>query len=315
VERRVPALIPYTSAGEGTFFSQERFIQAVARAERCSNVRVLKIQSANSPACIFGLERIRNLNRRSVLLAPFGLPAYPIGYDWSHNGVSDFVGQLKTIRTVSFEWNVRFDHQDVATELTECGLPSVEDTTQVLFLDRPYHSLFRGFRRTVQQQIRRAERKGIVVRRTTDQDDLVAYYALYKKMIAERAEWNMVYKQALFEELLRLGDDVMLLLAELNRVVVAGGWFFRDGNSLFYWQCAMNYEFERYFPYYAIIDRGIQLACDDGMETFNMGASSKKPSIEQTKSFWGTKKVPYWIFAWQNPLWSSISRIRRRFLW
>ena len=74
-------------------------------------------------------------------------------------------------------------------------------------------------------------------------DDVAAYYAIYKKMVGERARWNMVYSQPLFDELFLLDKDVILLIAEVNGSIIAGGWFIRDGNSLFYWQCAMNYAF------------------------------------------------------------------------
>ena len=102
----------------------------------------------------------------------------------------------------------------------------------------------------------------------------------------------MVYSQPLFDELFLLDKDVILLIAEVNGSIIAGGWFIRDGNSLFYWQCAMNYDFKRYYPYYAIVSRGIRIACNDAMKTFNMGASAGRPSLEEFKSFWGARKVP-----------------------
>jgi hypothetical protein len=316
VESLVTAvLIPTISPRQGTFYSQERFIEAVASAEGNPSVRVLKIQSGKSSACIFGLARIRRLNRQTISLAPFGFPAYPIGDTRLNGCISGLVGQLQRIRTVSFDWNVRFDHVELANELTDLGLSRTEYTTQVLDLDRPYSALFRAFSETTRKEIRRAARKGVVVRQTTNPDDVARYYMLYRKVIAERREWNYVYSQPLFEKLFQLRENVILLVAELNNMIIAGGWFIRDDDSLFYWQCAMNYEFEHYFPYYAIVSHGIQLAADNGMKTFNMGTSPGKPSIEQFKSFWGTRKVPQWTFAWENPLWSSISRIRRRITW
>src|ERR1700730_6997759 len=166
MECRAPVSTVNISAREGTFFSQERFIRAVAKAET-ANVRILKLQHANSAVCLFGLERVHKFNRRSVLLAPFGFSAYPIHADGFGNCVSPLVAQLKTFRTIHFEWNVRFDHGDLADQLEGCGLNRFQDTTHVLYLDRAYDSLFRGFSETTRSKIRRTERKGVIVRRAT----------------------------------------------------------------------------------------------------------------------------------------------------
>jgi hypothetical protein len=294
---------------EGTFFSQEKFIQAVACAEM-ANVSVLKLQSANSPAHLFGLEHIRTRNRRSVSLAPFGLPAYPIGACQLNDSISVFLRQLKTLRTTGFEWNVRFDHHDLAKQLEGCGLSRFNDTTHVLYLSRPYDDIFRKFSESARNKIRRAIRKGVAVYSATEAKDVSTYYQIYKKMIAERSNWGVIHKESLFRNLFNLKEDVILLLAKLDGVVLSGGWFIRDGNSFRYWQGAMNYYYKSYFPQYAVIDHAIRLACSDNMSSFDFGQSRKIPSLEQFKSFWATQKVPCWTFLWENPIWLAIYRIR-----
>jgi hypothetical protein len=290
------------------FFSQERFIEAVARAEGGRGVRVLKIQSANSPARIFGLERSHKFNTRSVSLAPFGLPAYPINYDRARDNVSQFVRQLQTMRTLSFDWNVGFDHHDLAKELTECGLNSTEWTTHVLYLDRSYDTLFRNFTASTRNNIRRAERKGVVVRRATKHSDISAYYILYERIANER-KWTDVYSLKLLEEVFALNNDVILLVAELSDTIIGGGWYVCDGESLFYWQSAIDYEYKYHFPMYAIINHAIRLACEQSMTAFNMGGSGDITSLEEFKSFWGARKVPIWGFVWKNPVLSPARRV------
>jgi hypothetical protein len=307
-----------TSSRKGNFFSQERFIDAVARAENAAGVRVLKIQSANSPAHIFALERSHKFNTRSVSLAPFGLPAHPIDYDRSCDSVSELVRQLQSMRTLSFDWNVRFDHQDLAKELAEFGLKRVEWITHVLHLDRCYDALFRNFNASTRNQIRRAEREGIVVRQATNYSDLTGYYDLYDKIIKER-KWTDIYTLNFLEEVFKLSDNVILLIAEFEEQIIGGGWYVRDGDSLFYWQSAINYKFKQYFPMYAIVNCAIRLACRESMTSFNMGGSGGLSSLEQFKSFWGAQRVPIWGFGWKNPVlsparqtWSSMRRIVRQ---
>jgi hypothetical protein len=309
-------LTPGISSRQSTFFSQEKFIQAVARSEIEGSVRALKLRDRNSPAYLFGLENdIPKYNRRGVSLAPFGLPAYPIGADGSLACVSAIVAQLKSLRTVWFNWNVRFDHADLADQLEACGLYRSEDTTHVLHLNCSHDDLFRGFSETTRNKIRRAARNGVVVRRATNSLEVNTYCSIYRKVINDREKWNTVYKQSLLDELFKLDDAVVLLLAEVNELVIGGAWFVRDGNSLFYWQGAMDYQHKKYFPHYALMNSAIELACNEGMRSFNMGASLHMPSLEQFKSFWGARKVPFWSFYWKNPVWSFAAQFRRRMRW
>jgi hypothetical protein len=311
--RQAHMLSSNIGAAEGTFFSQERFIRAVARAET-PNVRVLKLQSANSPAHLFGLEYTRTHNRRSVSLAPFGLPAYPTGAGQLQESIPVLLRQLKTLRTTGFDWNVRFDHHDLAKQLDESGLTRIQGTTHILRMDRPYDGLFRGFSETARNKVRRAERNGVVVCRATEHLEVEAYYALYEQLITERTDWKAIYKRALFDELFKV-RGVMLLLAKLDGIIIGGGWFIRDGNSSFYWQGAMNYQYKRYFPHYAIINSAIRCASEKGMASFNMGVSTGIQTLEQFKSFWGARKVACWTFVWRNPVWRSVARIRSAVRW
>lgn len=76
--RQAHMLSSNIGAAEGTFSSQERFIRAVALAET-PNVRALKLQSTNSN------DALR-----------------------SYDCISALVAQLESVRTIAFDWNVRF---------------------------------------------------------------------------------------------------------------------------------------------------------------------------------------------------------------
>lgn len=302
------------SPREGSFFSQRRFVEAVARADP-ANVRVVKIQSINSAAHLYGLERAHRFNRRSVSLGPFGLYAHPINADGLEDPVSSLLWQLKSPRTVRFEWNVRFDHGNLARQLETCGLNPIVNTTHVLNIDRSYGALFGRFSQSTRNQIRRSKRHGVEIRRASDDSDLARYYMLYQKVINERPLWNAIYGRSLFNELFKLSEDVMLITASVGDKIIGGGLFFIDGNSLFYWHGVMDCDYTKYSPHYAIINHAILLACERGMTSVNLGASLGIGSLELFKSFWGSQQLPYWRFFWQNPMWSFISRISRSIRW
>ena len=306
-------LSPNTSDHNGTFFSQEKFIRAVVEAET-TNFRTLKLQTGNSPTHLFGLASTHKFNTRRVWLAPFGLYAYPInGADGSR--ISDLITELKTFRTIAFYWSVRFDHGDLANQLERCGLDRREYTTQVVYLTGPYDAVFKGFSETTRNKIRKAERKGLVVRRATEPEDVSSYYEIYQQLRGTRGDWTENYTESLFSALVSLTDDVVFLLAELDKQPIAGGWFFRDGNSFMYWHGALDYRFKDYFPHYALLNHAIHLASEEGMSAFNMGASVGKESVEHFKSLWGSHKVPCWWFTWENPIWASIATVRKRIPW
>jgi Acetyltransferase (GNAT) domain len=310
MESCAPVLTQNTLNRQGTFFSQERFIRAVAQSDK--NFRSLKLQTENSPTHLFGLESVHRFNTRRVWLAPFGLYAYPTDGPGSEGRVSDLIGELKTFRTIAFQWSVRFDHGDLADRLERCGLDRREYTTQIIYLDGPYDAVFRGFSETTRNKIRRAERKGLIVRRATEPKDVSKYYGIYHKLKEQRADWNENYTQSLFSALVSLQDDVVFLIAELDKEAVAGGWFFRDGNSLMYWHGALDYGFKDYFPHYALLNHAVRLASEEGMRFFNMGGSAGKTSLEHFKSLWGANKVSCWGFVWKNPIWCAAARILKR---
>jgi lipid II:glycine glycyltransferase (peptidoglycan interpeptide bridge formation enzyme) len=116
----------------------------------------------------------------------------------------------------------------------------------------------------------------------------------------------MVYDQSLFQELLKLREDVIFFSAEHSDRMIGGGWFFRDGNELLYWHGAMDYEYSRCFPLYAVINMAINLAWEERFLYFNMGSSLGSESLEQFKSFWGAKPKTCWQFEWRNPLWKAL---------
>jgi CelD/BcsL family acetyltransferase involved in cellulose biosynthesis len=307
-----PLLTPSSTVESGTFFSTERFIQAVARASD-ADVRPVELCGLDGNPIMFGLEEERSYGRRTVQLAPLGLFAYPNRVENLRQSTRMIIAQLKTARTIGFRWNVRFDHADIANELQALKVPYAETTTHVLSLGRDYDRLFRSFSDTTRNQIRRAERQSIVVRQAYDESEISAYCEISERLAKEKHHAEVIYTHALFRELIALRNDVTFLVAELGTKVIAGSWFIRDGNSLFYWQSAMNYEYQKYFPTYAILAKAIRLACEDEtLETLNMGGSQNILLLEQFKSFWGATKQTCWAFAWHNLLWQSLSSVKSR---
>jgi lipid II:glycine glycyltransferase (peptidoglycan interpeptide bridge formation enzyme) len=259
---------------------------------------------------VFAVETISSLGRRSLALAPFGLYAHPAGSDDLDTTVRDIIQQLKTYSTTAFQWTVRFDHAALAQALARTGLPFSRPTTHVLPLHGDYETSFANFNSTTRNLVRRVHREGIVVRSTQRGDDVRAYYEVHAKRAAEKGYYRALYPRAMFDELVKLDQDVVFLVAEVQNKIAAGAWFFRDGDTFLYWHAAMDRSYSRHFPSYAIVDYAIRMAHEEGRKAFNFGGSIGIASLQNFKAKWGARPQCCWSFDWQNPLWQMVQKVR-----
>jgi len=292
-----------------SFFSEARLVEVVARTDK-NRPRPVKIcvHGKHSDVTMCGLEYRRFLNCRSFSFAPFGLYVHPPMTGDLRECVRDVVGQLKSFRTISFEWNVRYDKNELAEQLKMCGIPYSQPTTHVLRLDGNYETVFAGYNGKMGYEIRRARRHGVVVRRVQDEDAVNAFYHIHQ--IHAQRKGIRIPGLDRFKELLRLKKDVIFLAAELRNTILAGGWFFRDGDVLHFWQCSMDRAYLKSYPMHAILDYAIQLGCNEKFSTLDLGVSLGIPSLEHFKSSWGAVPVKVWHFSWRNPLWQCLHRIK-----
>lgn len=274
------------------------------------SVQPIELRSPASHSALYGIKRLHSFGRQSIALAPFGLYAHPSGGGDLDADVRDMVRQLKSWSTVHFEWNVRFDHGELAQQLVTQGIPFQRTMTHVLSLDRDYEASFSQFDSTTRNLVRRARRQGLLVRTTHDANDVSAYYEVYTKRASQKGNYTGLYPRALFDELLKLHDDVVFVVAHFSNKIIGGAWFFRDGDTFLYWHAAMDVNYSRHSPSYAIIDHAIRMAHAEGRKVFNFGGSVGIASLEQFKTKWDAKPQYCWSFNWQNPLWQTVQNVR-----
>lgn len=292
-----------------TLFSQARFVNAIVQAMG-NSCRSIELWSETSRSTLFGVETVHSYGRRSVALAPFGLYAHPSRSGDLDATVTDIIRQLKTFSTASFQWSVRFDHAALAEALVRKGLSFFRPTTHVLSLNGDYEKSFAKFNSTTRNLVRRVKREGIVVRSTHNADDVSAYYEVHTRLASEKGIYRSLYPKAMFNELLKLDKDVVFLVAELQNKIAAGAWLFRDGDTFLYWHAAMDRQYSRHSPGYAILDYAIRMAHGEGRKAFNLGGSNGIASLEDFKSKWGAEPQRCWHFSWQNPLWQMVHKVR-----
>lgn len=226
--------------------------------------------------------------------------------------VKHILDQLRGLRTRSLQWQVRFDHEPLAIILSSFGLISTRVQIHVLKLDRGHGYLFENYSATTRNHVRKAARRGVTVRSTCDTKDILAYHSIYSKH-AQNKNWVFEYPAQVTMELVKLSGTVCFKVAQHEGTIVGGALFLRDGNSVYYLHGVADQDYSDLFPASAVLDAGIQWACEGGAEFFNFGNSGISPiniSLAKFKSSWGAHVEQNWLFDWDNPLWNCAAKMK-----
>jgi hypothetical protein len=215
---------------------------------------------------------------------------------------------LMGYRTRKFAWTVRFDHEPLASGLISFGLKFEPYPTRVLRLDGDHERIFAGYSATARNHVRKARRRGVAVRTTTDPEDIQRYYQIYRQL-AERKGWRLPLPLELSLELMKLPMESRFLVAEYEHQIIAGGYFLRDGCSVYYLHAANDSAHANLFPSAPVFDEAIRWGCETGARFFNFGGSGQRDSLENFKASWGAGREFNWCFAWTNPLWARLGHL------
>ena len=191
-------------------------------------------------------------------------------------------------------------------------LESGRVATQMLRLNPMYDRVFADYSATIRNHIRKAYRRGIRVREATSAGDIRAYHSVHLRLAGQKWGYRFTYPIELFFALTEIHGAARLLIAEVDEKVVAGGLFFRDGNSVMYWHGASDRAYSHLYPSCAVLDRAISWACEVGATFFNFGGSAGIDSLERFKSTWGARRELNWTFQWENPLWARLGRVKEK---
>jgi hypothetical protein len=271
-----------------------------------------------------GLARIGVTYRRSRRL---GLCAYelaPRGLYWGSLGGEAAVTTplFAGLRRLSRRWSTsrivlscrhdaRWQLERARAELGPDRCRVSDSTTRVLPLQgRSFEEVHAGFRKTARQELKVAERAGILVRRLTAADDLSALAPLQRSWAA--AKGLEPPPPSLLPRLLGELPQATLLYGAYDRDgLVACIFLFRDPGEWFYWLGARDRQRDSSSAMYALLAQAIREACEKGVRTFNMGASNEIRSVEFFKERFGSERRPVWSLCWTSPLWAPLAATRR----
>ena len=144
--------------------------------------------------------------------------------------------------------------------------------------------------RKVRNQIRKAEKSGLVVERGGE--ELVGdFYKVFARNMRDLG--TPVYSRRLFEEVLRTFPQRSLLhVVRLNGEAVAAGFTYRTHTMVqLPWASSIR-EFNSLCPNVLLYWDAIQFAQGSGATTFDMGRSTPNEGTFKFKSQWGAEPVP-----------------------
>lgn len=153
------------------------------------------------------------------------------------------------------------------------------------------------------------------MRNAETEEDVRAYYGVHMNLVQREQEkdgYGFIYPIELLLELMKIPGGGRLLLAEFEGKVIGGTMFLRDGCSVFYFHGASDRDYSDLFPSCAVFDEAIRWACESGAKFVNLTDSGGIASLEKFKASWGACRELNWRFAWKNPLWGRLARLKER---
>jgi hypothetical protein len=203
-----------------TFFGTAEFTLALSRWFGHSHSQLaLPVRGSGPRRTLYACQTPARYCSRYVSLAPLGLCASPGWIDHlERSTVERIVHCLAVLRTRRFIWNVRFDHEPLATALASLGLSLERVPTRVVHLDKDYDDVFAGYSATTRNHVRRARALGVKVRDAITSEDVQAYFRVHQRLVQQeqaRRGYGYIYPVELLLELLCHGSG-RLLIAECD---------------------------------------------------------------------------------------------------
>jgi len=192
------------------------------------------------------------------------------------------------------------------------GFTSVASEAQVLDLDRPYDEIWAGFRPSVRNKVRKAEKAGVVIRQARGTDDFHAYHRLLEEC-SERWGTANPFSEDFFAALAVSDNDaIQMWLAVYDGAIIGGDLNFLSATSVFNWGNVSHRESVSLGTVPLLHDHAIKDACRRGLKTYNLGGSGGIDTVARFKSAFGTKCIPYTEYVLEKGWMKLANRLRGR---
>ncbi|HEX5132396.1 MAG TPA: GNAT family N-acetyltransferase [Candidatus Krumholzibacteria bacterium] len=214
---------------------------------------------------------------RSVWSLPFGTYGGPVGDgDGVEHALLDvFDAELRRPGTLEAGWVDFHNRSTGATGTVETA------TTHVLDLRGGFDTVWRErFDKPRRRRVRRAEEKGVEVRRAGGEADIHGFLQVYRQRL-DAWDSGEGHPERLFHDLVARGGDgrVRMFVAVHAGEVVGGHLNLYHGRSVIAWYGMASAAGDELNAGTLLYAHCIRDACDGGYEDYNLGASLGKESL------------------------------------
>ncbi len=167
--------------------------------------------------------------------------------------------------------------------------------TQVFPLISDEEMSFRCLSRGAKSNLKQAQKRGLSVRTARTEEDLSAYYAIYRDTL-RRWGRDVIYEypEELFLNIFKMGgDSAKIWLAEKADQIIAGAVIFYCNTNVFYWHGASLKGFFSCYPNNLLHMEIIKDAAKRGYRNYDFGPSGGQEGVERFKKSFGSEKRPY----------------------
>ena len=162
-------------------------------------------------------------------------------------------------------------------------------------------AIWRGYRKNVRTDVKKARRAGITVAEDVELRQLDCFIGLYHQtMRRKRAGENYFFSGDYFRRFFeRLGTRACLMIAELEGRILAGGIFVEHDGVVQYHLSASDEEFGRLAPTKLLLEEVRLRSAERGNHSFHLGdgTGGNSDSLFQFKSSFSKRKHPFHVWS------------------
>jgi len=152
-----------------------------------------------------------------------------------------------------------------------------------------------GVSKNLRRDIRKAERSGLIIERTTDVSHGAILYSMYESAVKHHGG-SLRYNAAYFSAVLTLAassERVNVFIAKLDQDIIGFAVIVYHGDTAYYLHGGANAELRQLSPSDLILAEAIASARSAGCTVFNFMASpAGQPTLVRYKEKWGAETRP-----------------------
>jgi serine/alanine adding enzyme len=154
--------------------------------------------------------------------------------------------------------------------------------------------IWEDYKKNIRRDVRKAQKSGITIRGGDSREGIDIFYKLYLASMERNramAKYPLRWFETIYEMVAQKGLGA-ILLAELDRVVIAGTVLIYSPSSTHYFHNGSQYEYLKFCPNELLVHSSIENALERKISFFDfMGSDPNDLSLIRFKEKWGSQSM------------------------